>query len=224
VKLISVNVGRPRDLEWNGREVRTSIWKTAVPGRVRVRELNVDGDEQSDLTVHGGRDKAVYAYPSEHYEFWHRELPGMDLTWGAFGENFTTDGLLEPNVKIGDRIRAGSAELVVTQPRMPCYKLGIRFGREDMLKRFLKSGRSGFYLAVLREGEVGSGDAIAFTGRDDQDVSVSDIVALYTHAASDAKLLRRAIELEALPESWRDHFRKRLLEIETHGAHDVRRA
>jgi MOSC domain-containing protein YiiM len=211
VKLVSVNVGLPRNVDWRGRGVRTSIWKVPVAGRVRVHRLNLEGDEQSDLSVHGGPEKAVYAYPSEHYEYWGRELPGMDLPWGAFGENFTTEGLLE-DVRIGDRLRIGSAEFVVTQPRMPCYKLGVRFGRDDMVKRFLLSGRTGFYLAVLRLGEVGSGDPIAFIARDDHNVTVSDIAALYTDDADNQSLLHRAVELPALPGSWREYFRKRLWE------------
>ena len=212
MKLVSVNVGLPRELDWRGRKVRTSIWKTPVEGRVRVNRLNLEGDQQSDLSVHGGAEKAVYVYPSEHYAYWNREFSGMDLPWGAFGENCTTQGLLEEAVRIGDRLRIGSAEFIVTQPRMPCYKLGIRFGREDMVKRFLKSGRTGFYLAVLREGEVGSGDSIEFTDRDDHNVTVADISALYGHDADNQALLHRAIELPALPESWRDYFRKRLWE------------
>lgn len=161
MRLLSVNGGLPRDVESRGRIVQTSIWKSPREGRVRVNRLNVEGDQQSDLSVHGGIDKAVYVYPSEHYELWRRELPGMDIPWGAFGENFTIEGLLESDVRIGDRLTIGSAQFEVTQPRLPCYKLGIRFGRDDMIKRFLLSGRSGFYLAVLREGEIGAGDAIA---------------------------------------------------------------
>jgi MOSC domain-containing protein YiiM len=212
MNLISVNVGRPREVDWRGRRVRTSIWKTPVRGRVRVNRLNLEGDQQSDLSAHGGPEKAVYAYPSEHYGYWTRELPGIDLPWGAFGENFTTAGLLEEEVKIGDRLRVGSAEFVVTQPRMPCYKLGARFGRDDMVKRFLASGRTGFYLAVLSEGDVGSGDPIDFTARDDHNVTVADITALYTHDADNQSLLHRAVELPALPESWRGYLRKRLWE------------
>ncbi len=178
-RLLSVNVGLPREVEWHGRTVRTSIWKEPVSGRVRVRRLNLDGDEQSDLTVHGGPDKAVYVYPSEHYEYWRGELPGAGLPWGAFGENLTTRGLLEDDTRIGDRLRVGSAEFLVTQPRMPCYKLGVRFGRDDMVRRFHESGRSGFYLAVLSEGEVGAGDPIEILARDDHGVTVADITALY---------------------------------------------
>ena len=135
MKVLSVNVGLPREVEWKEKLVRTSIFKAPVLDRVRVALLNLDGDQQSDLSVHGGKDKAVYAYPSEHYPFWRQQLPGMNLPWGAFGENFTTEGLLEEAVHIGDRFRVGSAEFVVTQPRMPCYKLGIRFNRTDIVKR-----------------------------------------------------------------------------------------
>ena len=179
MKVISVNVGLPREVEWHGRKVRTSIWKTPKSGRVRVGALNLDGDAQSDLTVHGGREKAVYVYPSEHYAFWHAELE-RDLTWGSFGENLTTEGLLESEVRIGDILRIGSAEFMITQPRLPCFKLGIRFGDDRMIKRFLLSGRSGFYLAVLREGDVGAGDTMQFTARSSNTPSVTDVVARYT--------------------------------------------
>jgi MOSC domain-containing protein YiiM len=211
-RLLSVNVGLPREVDWHGRQVRTSIWKSPVAGRVRVASLNLEGDQQSDLSVHGGADKAVYVYPREHYEYWRAELPGTALPMGVFGENLTTDGLLEASTRIGDRIRAGSAEFVVTQPRMPCFKLGIRFGRDDMVKRFLRSRRTGFYLAVLREGDVASGDRIEFAGRDDHGVTVADIAELYASDMENEDLLRRAIELPALPESWRGYFRKRLFE------------
>jgi MOSC domain-containing protein YiiM len=211
-RLVSVNVGLPREVDWHGRTVRTSIWKSPVEGPVRVSSLNLEGDRQSDLSVHGGREKAVYAYPREHYDHWRRELPGQDLPWGAFGENFTTEGLLEPDVRIGDRLRVGSAEFVVTQPRMPCFKLGVRFGRDDMVKRFLHSGRSGFYLAVIQEGELAAGDPIELTGRDDHGVTVADIATLYARDKDNQDLLRRAVEVPALPESWKGYFRERLFE------------
>jgi len=210
MKVISINVGLPRDLEWRGKTVRTSIFKEPLAGRVRIERLNVEGDRQSDLTVHGGADKAVYVYPAEHYAFWREELPGMDLPWGAFGENFTTEGLIEDSVHIGDQLRVGSAEFVVTQPRMPCFKLGIRFGRPDMVKRFLRSGRTGFYLAVAREGEVTVGDTVTLIARHDLAISVAAIGGLYTADAVNQDLLREASELSALPEGWRDYFRKRL--------------
>jgi MOSC domain-containing protein YiiM len=212
MKVVSLSVGLPREVEWHGQRVLTSIFKTPVDRRLRVTTLNLEGDQQSDLSVHGGVDKAVYAYPSEHYEFWRRELPQADLPWGAFGENLTTEGLLEADVRIGDRFRVGSAEFVVTQPRMPCFKLGIRFGRPDILKRFLRSGRTGFYFAVALEGEVGAGDSILPNTRADEGLTVADVVNLYTVDAENQELLRRATRSSVLPEGWRDYFRKRLWE------------
>jgi MOSC domain-containing protein YiiM len=212
MRLLSINVGLPREVDWRGAAVRTSIFKSPVSGRVRVTRLNLEGDQQSDLSVHGGLEKAVYAYPSEHYAFWREELPGVDLPWGVFGENFTTEALHEGSVRIGDRLRVGSAELLVTQPRMPCFKLGIRFGRPDMVKRFQRSGRSGFYLAVVQEGEVTAGDSFELVARDEHGVTVADVVHLYTADATNQDLLRRVSELPALPEGWREYFRKRLWE------------
>lgn len=210
MKLLSINVGLPRELEWRGKLVRTSIFKTPVSGRVAVTQLNLEGDRQSDLSVHGGAEKAVYAYPSEHYAFWRDEIPGTDFPWGVFGENLTTQGLLEDKVRIGDRFRAGSAEFIVTQPRMPCYKLGVRFNRPDMVKRFLRSGRTGFYLAVLQGGDVAAGDPIELVAKDENSITVADIVGLYAADAANQDLLRRASELSGLPESWREYFRDRL--------------
>jgi MOSC domain-containing protein YiiM len=210
MKLVSVNVGLPRDVPWLGKTVRTSIWKSPVEGRVHVANLNLDGDRQSDLSVHGGPDKAVYAYPAEHYGYWRKELPDADLPWGAFGENFTTRGLLEDQVLVGDRLRVGSAEFTVTQPRMPCFKLGIRFGSPAMVKSFLESRRSGFYLAVLREGEVGAGDPIEREETRGNRLTITDVVSLYASDAENQDLLQRAAELPALPEGWRDYFRRRL--------------
>jgi MOSC domain-containing protein YiiM len=210
MKLISVNVGLPREITVAGKIVRTSIWKYPVEGRVHVARLNLDGDQQSDLSVHGGVDKAVYLYPSEHYSYWRTQLPDAELPWGAFGENFTTEGILEDQIKIGDRIRVGSAEFMVTQPRMPCFKLGIRFNRRDMVKRFLESKRTGLYLAVIREGEVETGDAIEFTAKQEAGVTITDIVSLYSTDSHNQELLRRASDLPALPQSWKDYFRKRL--------------
>jgi MOSC domain-containing protein YiiM len=210
MKLISVNVGLPREITVGGKTVRTSIWKNPVQSRVHVSTLNLDGDRQSDLSVHGGVDKAVYVYPSEHYSYWRSELPDAELPWGVFGENFTSEGILEDQTRIGDRILVGSAEFMVTQPRMPCFKLGIRFNRRDMVKRFLQSKRSGFYLAVIREGETETGDAIEFTEKQETGVTITDIVNLYSVDSQNQELLRRATELPALPQSWRDYFRKRL--------------
>lgn len=210
MKIISLNVGLPRLALREGEPVSTGIFKEPIDGRVMMRTLNLDGDRQADLSVHGGPSKAVYVYPAEHYDFWKRELPEMNLPWGMFGENFTTTGLLETEINIGDKFRIGTAEVMVTQPRMPCYKLGLKFGRPDIIKRFLQSERTGFYLAVLKEGEVGTGDEFEPLARDANDVRVSDITRLYTREKHNAKLLRRAIEVEALPESWRGYFQHQL--------------
>jgi len=215
LKLLSVNVGMPREVDWHGKLVRTSIFKSPVLGPIRVATLNLEGDQQSDLRVHGGVHKAVYVYPSEHYNFWRNEIPNLDLPWGMFGENFTTEGLLEGAVNIGDRFRVGSAEFVVTQPRMPCYKLGIRFGRPEIVKRFLQSGRSGFYLSVLGEGQVTAGDSVERITHDGRGVTVTDIVNLYKADETNQDLLRRASELPALPPFWRDYFRERLGDPDT---------
>jgi MOSC domain-containing protein YiiM len=208
MKIISLNVGRPRLVVWDGQPVSTGIYKAPVRGRVMLRTLNLDGDRQADLTVHGGPTKAAYVYPAEHYGYWRGELPGTDLPWGMFGESFTTEGLDESTVNIGDSFRVGAAEVMVTEPRMPCYKLGIKFGRMGFLKSFLASGRTGFYFSVVREGEVGAGDKIELTGRDKHDVTVADITRLYAKDKGDFETMRRAVAVEALPEKWRDHFRR----------------
>jgi len=210
MKIISLNVGLPRLVLRNDEPVSTGIFKEPVAGRVMLRTLNLDGDRQSDLSVHGGPLKAVYLYPSEHYDFWKHELPNMDLPWGMFGENFTSTGLLETEVHIGDKFRIGTGEVMVTQPRMPCYKLGIRFGRADIIKRFLVSERTGFYFSVLKEGEVGAGDEFELLEKNDSAVRVVDITRLYSSDRENVDLMRRAIATEALPESWREYFLKRL--------------
>jgi MOSC domain-containing protein YiiM len=210
MKIVSVNVGLPREVSWQGKLVTTGIFKEPLDGPVMMRTLNLDGDGQADLTVHGGASKAVYAYPSEHYDYWRAELPGVDLPWGRFGENFTTEGLLEEAVYIGDKFRIGETEVMVTEPRMPCYKLGIKFGRADIIKRFLASRRTGFYFAVAREGTVSAGDAAELVGREQQEISVADITRLYAFEKNDLKSLRRAIEVEALPENWKGYFRHQL--------------
>jgi len=208
--VVSVNTGGPREVHFNSDTVRTSIWKLPREGRVRAAGFNLDGDEQSDLTVHGGPYKSVYVYPSEHYAFWRSELPNVELPWGVFGENLTTEGLLETSVSIGDRFGIGSAEFQVTQPRQPCFKLGIRFGREDMLKRFVVSGRSGFYLSIVREGDLGRGDTIQLTHREPGSMSVADIFALKMTGDGTPDTLRRAASLESLTPSWREHFLSRV--------------
>ena len=217
MKLSSINVGLPRTVTLNGDPVSTGIFKEPVAGRVMVRILNLEGDRQADLSVHGGPSKAVYVYPAEHYDYWKRELPGMKLPWGMFGENFTSVGLFESEVNIGDRFSVGSVVVMVTEPRMPCYKLGIKFGRSDVVKKFLASERMGFYFAVLQEGDVGAGDPIELTEKTGHGVRVSDITRLYTREKRNLGLLRRAVKVEALPESWKSYFHQRIVKLVDQG-------
>lgn len=210
MKIISLNVGLPREVSGKGKTVATGIFKQPVTGRLMMRRLNLDGDRQADLKVHGGAEKAVCLYPAEHYEWWRGELPEVDFTPGIFGENLTVSGLREDEVNIGDRFRIGQAEVMVTQPRLPCYKLGLRFGRDDLIKRFLESGRTGFYLAVLREGEVGAGDQVERLSRAAEGFTVADLTSLFVRERRNPEKLRRAVSVAALPESWRDWIRQQL--------------
>ncbi len=208
LKVISVNVGLPREVEWEGRTVATSIFKKPINGRVKMRHLNLDGDKQADLSVHGGPDKAVYVYPAEHYLFWKQELAEAGLEWGMFGENLTLQGLFEDAVNIGDRFRIGTAEVVVTQPRVPCYKLNLKFGRNDMVRRFGKSGYSGFYVAVTKEGDVEAGDTVTQLEQEPHGIKVSDINRLYLQDRQDVATIERALQVPALAQVWQDSFRK----------------
>jgi MOSC domain-containing protein YiiM len=210
MKLVTISVGLPRAVPWKGRTVTTAIYKSPVNGRAHLGKLNLDGDRQADLSVHGGPDKAVYVYPAEHYEFWREKGIAEKLPHGSFGENFTTTGLLEDSVHIGDQFRIGSAEVVVTQPRLPCYKLGVRFGQAEMVKRFSESRLTGFYLAVLREGEVGAGDMVETLSQDENRVTVSAITRLYLDGDDDPETLERALRVTALPPGWRDYFLERI--------------
>jgi MOSC domain-containing protein YiiM len=210
VKVLSVNVGQPREVLWHGKPVTTGIFKEPVAGRVPLRRLNLDGDSLADLRVHGGPDKAVYAYPSEFYELWSRERPELELGPGTFGENLTLEGLLDDDVSVGDRFQIGTAELVVTQPRLPCFKLGLRMGRDEFVTEFLERGLLGFYLAVAREGEVAAGDAIVELQRDPRRFGVTEVARLYAADRDDVETMRLAADHDALPESWREYFRKRV--------------
>jgi MOSC domain-containing protein YiiM len=203
VQVISVNVGLPREVIWKGMTVQTGIFKDPVNGPVTVKKLNLAGDQQADLTVHGGAEKAVYAYPAEHYEYWRKKLPEVPFTWGKFGENLTTGGLAEDTLCIGDRLRVGSAILMVTQPRMPCYKLALRFDRDDMIRRFLMSQRSGFYFSVIEEGKIQAGSKIEIVSRDPNRVAVVDIVRLYLRQTRNPELLHRTMNVGALPQNWK---------------------
>jgi MOSC domain-containing protein YiiM len=185
-----------------------------VENRVKLKRLNLDGDRQADLTVHGGIDKAIYAYPIEHYEFWHNVYPDMKMPNGMFGENLTIEGLFENEVNVGDTFQVGSSKVIATQPRMPCYKLGIKFGRMDVIKKFLASGRSGIYFKVLEEGEVGAGDPIIQINNDSNRVSISDIVRLYTTDRNDINTMRHAVKVKALSVGWKHYFLEQIRQIE----------
>ncbi len=220
MKLVSVNVGLPRLLAWGGATFKTSIFKHTVAGRVMLRKTNLDGDRQADLSVHGGAHKAAYGYPSEHYAAWKAELPELPdfaRIWGAFGENFTTEGLLETAVSIGDRYRIGSAVVMVTTPRLPCFKLVAKFQRDDIIGRFVRSGRCGFYFSVVEEGEVGAGDEFGLLGREEPTLTIAEVNRLYTAKSPDREFLQRSLHVKMLPESWRDRFRTRLADIEDRG-------
>lgn len=209
LEIISLNVGLPRLITYRGQQIETGIYKKPVVGPVWLRRLNLDGDRQADLTVHGGPNKAAYAYPSEHYEFWHKELPGMKLPWGMFGENFTTKDILESELHIGDRLQIGSAIIMARQPRVPCDKLAAKFHRKDIVPRFLSSGRSGFYFSVEQEGTVAAGDSFQFLSREPEGITVAEMNRLFAEDRYNEELLEKAIKTPALPEDWRDYFHRR---------------
>ena len=206
--VVSVNVATPTEIAVDGGTVLTSIFKAPVEGRVAVRRNNIAGDEQSDLTVHGGPHKAVYCYPEEHYSFWREQVPDMRLVPPMFGENLTTRGLSEEEINVGDQLRVGSALLQVTQPRMPCYKLGIRFGRVDIVKRFWVSGRPGIYFSVIEEGEVAAGDPIERISSAKDGISVADVVALFRGKKKSPDLLERALRAPLFG-GWKEGLRER---------------
>ena len=216
MKILSLNVGVPREVPVHGGSIVTGIFKQPVEGRVTLRRLNLDGDRQADLTVHGGPYKAVYAYPHEHYKYWKKALPGRALPLGVFGENFTTEGMLEPEVFIGDKYSVGTAEVTVTQPRQPCYKLNVRFDDDLMVKRFLTSGRSGFYLSVTQPGEVAVGDEIKLVSRDPHGISIAEFNRIFTAKSltpDDLALIQKMIQIPALPQDWKDYYREGLARI-----------
>src|SRR5580704_10979121 len=217
MKIVSVNVGRPRLVLWKGSPVSTAIFKSPVEGLIEVKSLNLCGDRQADLSVHGGPYKAVYGYPSEHYDYWREKLPGMDLSWGIFGENFTTEGMREEDLHVGDRLRIGSATLMVRQLRMPCYKLAAKFQRDDMIDRFLDSGHSGFYFSVEQEGEVEVGDSFELLSRNHNGITIAEMNRVIVRDRYNRDLLLKAIATPALPEAWREYFLPRLKELTIHG-------
>jgi MOSC domain-containing protein YiiM len=208
-RLVAVSVGMPRPITRKGETTMTSIFKTPVAGRVWAGATNLEGDRQSDPTVHGGPFKTVYAYPAEHYPAWRRELGLEELPWASFGENLTTEGLREPAVFVGDRFRIGTAEFTVTQPRLPCFKLGLRFDRDDMVARFVSVDRSGFYLAVEQEGEIGAGDAIELIEHDPRRLSVAELYRLRLGGGARDRL-EIAAGHPAISDGWRAHFQRHL--------------
>lgn len=213
-RILSVNVSLPKVIDFEGQRTTTGIFKEPVEGRVSLRTLNLDGDRQADLTVHGGPDKAVYAYSMEHYDYWHGILPDLPIPIGMFGENLTVERLIESEVNVGDVFRIGSATVIATQPRMPCYKLGVKFGRMDVLKKFLASGRSGIYFRVLKEGEVAAGDSIVQIREDSNRITISDIVRLYSNEREDLQTMRRAVKVGALPKGWKRYFLEQIQRLE----------
>jgi MOSC domain-containing protein YiiM len=208
MKVLSVNVSMPRTITHQGRQVSTGIFKEPVAGRVRIRGTGLEGDGQADPDVHGGADKAVYAYCFEHYAYWEKRLGRDDLVHGQFGENLTVEGMVEHEVHIGDRFRIGDALLEVSQPRTPCFKLAIRMGIPDFSATFLRSCRVGFYLRVLEEGEVGAGDTMERTHVDPARLTVRDACRLRFLELDDRAAARRAMAVEALPSGWRRAFAK----------------
>jgi MOSC domain-containing protein YiiM len=212
MKIVSLNVGLPREVIWHGQSVTTGIFKSPTSERIRLRMLNLDGDRQADLTVHGGEHKAVYCYPVEHYTYWQKKLPGRDLPLGVFGENFTTKGMLEQDVHLGDRFAINDAEVVVTQPRLPCYKLGIRFQTDDMVKKFLASRRIGFYVAVTREGSVAAGDEMIPVVQNASTISIADFLRLFlakSFSDADRASLKELYALPSVPLDWKHYFHER---------------
>jgi MOSC domain-containing protein YiiM len=207
MKVISVNVAEPIEIEIRGQSVATGIFKRPVSGRVRVKTLNLDGDRQADLKVHGGPDKAVYAYPSEHYALWQRELRRDLSEWGAFGENLTVEGCIEETISVGDQIGIGTAIFQVTQPRLPCFKLAAKFQRDDIIKRMLDSRRTGFYLRVLQEGWIQSGDSLLVLESDAAHLTIREITDLYLNKNPNRSSIERILSVQALAQSWREHFK-----------------
>lgn len=205
-KILSVNVSLPKEIDFEGQKIMTGIFKEPINQRIMLRSLNLDGDRQADLSVHGGVDKAVYAYSIEHYEYWHKIFPDIVLPPGMFGENLTVEGLMEYEINIGDIFKIGTSKVIATQPRMPCYKLGIKFGRMDIIKMFLDSRRSGIYFRVIEEGEVGVGDTIDLIRKDLNQITISDIVRLYVIDKNDIEAMQRAVKINALPTGWKHYF------------------
>ena len=210
MQLLSINVGQPKEVEYKGKQVLTSIFKNPVNGPVNVTTLNLEGDRQADLTVHGGIHKAVYVYPTEHLPYWSQQYPEKQFTYGSFGENLSTSGLLETDICIGDQLRIGRAEFSVTSPRFPCFKLGIKMNDPGFIKAFMQANRSGFYLMVLKEGVIAPGQEIEIIGSDGYNFSVEEFSRLYALDRYNQSLLRKAIKAPSITEDWKEFFEERL--------------
>ena len=210
MKLLSVNVSEPRSIVYNDQVIQTSIFKEPVSGRVMMREMNIDGDAQADLRNHGGIHKAAYAYPIENYEFWKKELNRNDFTYGQFGENLTVEGMTEDTTHIGDVFRIGAAVVQVTQPRIPCYKLGIKMGSAEFVRTFLQSCRLGIYIRVLEEGEIGAGDTIERTQEDPERMSVREIARLHNIDTTNMEGAKKALRIQALAPNLQQDFKNKL--------------
>ncbi|MCL0044936.1 MOSC domain-containing protein [Nitrospinaceae bacterium] len=206
MKVLSVHVGSLQEMLRNGKKIRTGIFKQPTEGPIKVTRLGLEGDDQANKKLHGGIYKAICVYPSEHYDLWKEELGKPDLSFGDFGENLTTVGLMEGDICLGDRLRIGSVEMVVTQPREPCITLNARLDAKDLSVRILKSGRSGFYCSVQREGTIENGDSIGYISRDENKVSVSDFNCIINGETEVADIIFRASKIDALPSRLKSQF------------------
>ncbi len=210
MKLVSVNIAKPEAVNINGQTVLTGINKKPQSEPVWLGKLNLVGDGQADLTVHGGEFQAVYSYPVEHYAFWQKELNQASLPYGTFGENFTVSGLLETDVHVGDIFKVGNAVIQATMPRIPCFKFGNKVGKPDILEKFLFSGFSGFYHKVIEEGEVAAGDQIKLIDRDTNSISIRKALGLYKLKEGDVTSLKHALTIQSLPPLLRENYESRL--------------
>ena len=214
MKLDAISVGKPKEVEWEGRKMVTSIFKTPISGPARVLFKNIEGDQQADLKVHGGLTRPVCVYPSEHYEFWKKELHQNELPWGYFGENLNiSGGVFEQDVQVGDRFAIGSVEFEALQPRFPCHKLAMKMGDMKWIQFFLNSGKTGFYFGVVKEGIIAPGDTVKQVHHEKNSISIHDITELYLINRNNKPLLERALKVRRLTPSWKAYFEKQLIKI-----------
>ena len=211
MKLESINVGKPKEVTWGGKTFKTSILKNSVTGPVNVNFTNVEGDQQSDTSLHGGPTRAINVYASEYYDFWKKEMGVSELPWGFFGENLSiSGGMFESEIQVGDRFAIGTVELEALQPRSPCYKLGMRMGSDDWILRFRDSRKTGFYMGVVKEGIITQGDTVQHIHKATDSISIDTINELYFFDRDNKALLEKAIQVDRLTASWKEYFQKRL--------------